>query len=525
MSTPLPILPGSEVPCAAEGLCPVLLSAWVRSVFMVTTVMTHLDSLEKNIDPKKVYFRQEALCQTLGGNSCPLVTVTAMPESDSAHHLEQFRQRPYQVITARVHPGESNASWVMKGTLEFLVSDDPVARLLRENFIFKIIPMLNPDGVINGKYVWHLAQPTPPPHIVSPCGSPSVHLQPTIYHAKGLLHYLSATGHRPVVFCDFHGHSQKKNVFLYGCSIKETLWQAESAVGTSTLLEDVSYRTLPKILDQLAPAFTMSSCSFVVEKSRASTARVVVWREMGVSRSYTMESSFCGCNQGPYQISGFVCKHDGRRMLTESRVGDSGRHPRKQRAKGQTSNDAADLRSSVENQLGHLSTLPRPEKSFVHTRDGWICGIPFATTKAKKTVGTVLLMSLKLRGQRQQHLPSENKQALIIDIKQKNLTRVIAYEDGICRNNQGLQFSTRELEEMGAMFCLGLLILELKSVSCSQQLRTRAAALLNAEEDALDHHLQRTLTPYLIIKIAFYLKVSKVVPDNNFVIQKHKHHK
>lgn len=29
--------------------------------------------------------------------------------------------------------------------------------------------------------------------------APSVHLQPTIYHAKGLLHYLSATGHRPVV--------------------------------------------------------------------------------------------------------------------------------------------------------------------------------------------------------------------------------------------------------------------------------------------------------------------------------------
>ncbi|XP_014644157.1 PREDICTED: cytosolic carboxypeptidase 4-like [Ceratotherium simum simum] len=132
--------------------------------------------------------------------------------------------------------------------------------------------------------------------------SPSAHLQPTIYHAKGLLYYLSSIGRSPVVFCDFHGHSQKKNVFLYGCSIKETLWQAESTVDTSNLSEDVSYRTLPRILDKLAPAFTMSSCSFVVEKSRASTARVVVWREMGVSRSYTMESSYCGCNQGAYQI-------------------------------------------------------------------------------------------------------------------------------------------------------------------------------------------------------------------------------
>lgn len=71
----------------------------------------------------------------------------------------------------------------------------------------------------------------------------------------------------------------------------------------------------------------------------------------------------------------------------------------------------------------------------------------------------------------------------IISTQQSQLTAPFAW--------QGLQFSTRELEEMGAMFCLGLLILELKSVSCSQQLRTRAAALLNAEEDALDHHLQR----------------------------------
>ncbi|XP_007944307.2 cytosolic carboxypeptidase 4 [Orycteropus afer afer] len=320
--------------------------------YTYTALMTHLDILEKSVNPKQVYFRREALCQTLGGNSCPLVTITAMPESNSTDHLEQFWQRPYQVITARVHPGESNSSWVMKGTLEFLVSSDPVARLLRENFIFKIIPMLNPDGVINGNHRCSLRAED----LNRQWLFPSAHLQPTIYHAKGLLYYLRSIGRSPMVFCDFHGHSQKKNVFLYGCSIKETLWQTEFSMSTSTVLEDVSYRTLPKILEKLAPAFTMGSCSFLVEKSRASTARVVVWREMGVARSYTLESSYCGCNQGPYQ---------------------------------------------------------------------------------------------------------------------------------------GLQFGTGELEEMGAMFCLGLLILELKSISCSHHLLARAATLLNAEDEILDYHLQR----------------------------------
>jgi murein tripeptide amidase MpaA len=40
----------------------------------------------------------------------------------------------------------------MKGIIDFLVSSAPEARVLRENFVFKIVPMLNPDGVINGNY-------------------------------------------------------------------------------------------------------------------------------------------------------------------------------------------------------------------------------------------------------------------------------------------------------------------------------------------------------------------------------------
>lgn len=55
-------------------------------------------------------------------------------------------------ISSRVHPGESNSSWMMKGVIDFLVSNAPEARALREKFVFKIVPMINVDGVINGNY-------------------------------------------------------------------------------------------------------------------------------------------------------------------------------------------------------------------------------------------------------------------------------------------------------------------------------------------------------------------------------------
>ena len=32
--------------------------------------------------------------------------------------LDQVTTRPYIFLSARVHPGESNASWLMKGTLQ-----------------------------------------------------------------------------------------------------------------------------------------------------------------------------------------------------------------------------------------------------------------------------------------------------------------------------------------------------------------------------------------------------------------------
>uniref|UniRef100_A0A6Q2XI37 Cytosolic carboxypeptidase 1 n=1 Tax=Esox lucius TaxID=8010 RepID=A0A6Q2XI37_ESOLU len=264
--------------------------------YTYSTLKMHLQKLEALRTPQ-VYLRQDILCETLGGNGCPLLTITAMPESTSNDQICQFRNRPLVFLSARVHPGETNASWVMKGTLEFLMGTSPLAQSLREAYIFKIVPMLNPDGVVNGNHRCSLSGED----LNRQWQSPSPELHPTIYHTKSLLQYLTAIQRAPLVFCDYHGHSRKKNVFMYGCSLKETVWQTNISATSCDLHEDLGYRTLPKILSQIAPAFSMASCSFVVERSKEATARVVVWREMGVQRSYTMESTLCGCDQGKYK--------------------------------------------------------------------------------------------------------------------------------------------------------------------------------------------------------------------------------
>ena len=55
--------------------------------------------------------------------------------------------KPYLTLTT-VRIRKNTFSFL--GVLDFLLSSKITARVLREIYIFKIIPMLNPDGVING---------------------------------------------------------------------------------------------------------------------------------------------------------------------------------------------------------------------------------------------------------------------------------------------------------------------------------------------------------------------------------------
>jgi cytosolic carboxypeptidase protein 2/3 len=80
-----------------------------------------------------------------------LIVTNFMSSQDS------IADRKCAIISGRVHPGESNASFIMEGFLEFILGNESCAKALRDHFVFKIVPMLNPDGVIVGNYRCSLA--------------------------------------------------------------------------------------------------------------------------------------------------------------------------------------------------------------------------------------------------------------------------------------------------------------------------------------------------------------------------------
>jgi len=115
----------------------------------------HLASMLRSLRKRRIV-QHALLCTTLDGQDCDLITITGDADelpgvvelSSSAPSF--LRRKKTVILSARVHPGETPASWMMRGILDFLVGDSHEARILRALFVFKIVPMLNPDGVLYG---------------------------------------------------------------------------------------------------------------------------------------------------------------------------------------------------------------------------------------------------------------------------------------------------------------------------------------------------------------------------------------
>jgi cytosolic carboxypeptidase protein 2/3 len=107
-----------------------------------------------------------------------------------------------------------------------LKGENETAQQLRNNFIFKIIPCLNPDGVICGNYRSSLAGVD----LNRQWQAPDPKFHPIIDATKKMLHQIRKIRYKfcylindllkreILVFCDLHCHSKKKNSFLYGCN-------------------------------------------------------------------------------------------------------------------------------------------------------------------------------------------------------------------------------------------------------------------------------------------------------------------
>ncbi|XP_072529757.1 cytosolic carboxypeptidase 2-like [Salminus brasiliensis] len=249
--------------------------------YTYTKLWSHLSEIECN--PRCSHFcKVRTLCHSLAGNLVPVVTITN-PNRD-----KEALSKPAVVLTARVHPGETNSSWVMKGILDFLLGESPDAALLRDLFVFKLVPMLNPDGVIVGNSRCSLTGRD----LNRNYRSVFKNSFPSVWATRQMVQRLCEE-RMVLMYCDLHGHSRKHNVFIYGCETPQK--------GLRLPLQ----RVFPLMLHKNCPdMFSFQGSKFRVQRSKVGTGRVVFWR-LGVLNSFTLETSCCGSSIGQRRATHF----------------------------------------------------------------------------------------------------------------------------------------------------------------------------------------------------------------------------
>ncbi|KAG5275527.1 hypothetical protein AALO_G00121320 [Alosa alosa] len=192
-------------------------------------------------------------------------------------HLSPDREKKVVFLTARVHPGESPASFICQGFIDFLVSEHPVAQILRDHVVFKVVPMLNPDGVYLGNYRCSLMGFDLNRHWQEP--SPWAH--PTLHAVKQLIVQMNQDPKVSLEFyIDVHAHSTMMNGFMYGNVFEEEERVQRQAV-------------FPRLLCHNAPDFSFSSTSFNKDVVKAGTGRRFLGGLLDdTSYCYTLEVSF-----------------------------------------------------------------------------------------------------------------------------------------------------------------------------------------------------------------------------------------
>jgi len=261
----------------------------------------------KTFDKTEIYVNRETVIQSLEKRNLDLLTITdlngiedsieeTLPDlfpKESNKRPHTFANKEIIFISSRVHPGETCASYVMKGFIDFLLSkNNAQAMKLREKYVFKILPMLNPDGVARG----HYRMDTRGVNLNRDYENPTKEHSPTIFAAKKLIDYYHSynikefiSKSRIFIYIDIHGHATEKGVFVYGNNSDDTNFKVETSL-------------FPKLMAINDPCFSYEKCkttSLTINDHINGTnldgcGRAYAHRITGLAQTYTLECSFNG---------------------------------------------------------------------------------------------------------------------------------------------------------------------------------------------------------------------------------------
>ena len=218
------------------------------------------------------------LNKTICGNPLDILYITNFNCS-----MNDLNNRESIIFTARVHPGETSGSYVIESVINNLLNNSTISNSLLDKYIFKIIPMLNPDGVIHGHYRNNILGKD----LNRMWKDPQENITPTIYYLKKLISI-----NKPYFFCDFHGHSNMPNCALYCCSPpkkkKNKFLNYLKVSGKSYHFHEE--KVFMKIFEEETKYYEKAGEKYSIKKTKLKSARGVLYNDFHIYFSYALET-------------------------------------------------------------------------------------------------------------------------------------------------------------------------------------------------------------------------------------------
>ena len=272
--------------------------------YFYSTLMKELNYYELN-EEKFPYFHRKTLATTLGGNDLDMFTINSMYDiynngvtsvilpknnnylsiknnyenTNKCNNSQLLDERKAVVLIGRQHPGETVGSYVIKGCIDFLMGDSEESKKLREIYLFKIVPMMNPDGVLVGNSRTSFAGCD----LNRRWGKPNEIIHPEIFQTKQMITKL-ATQRNIAFVIDCHGHFGTFNSLFY-CNYKD---------------DKRTCKLFPYICSRLSKIISFQQCTFSMPKYKLSTERISLFNELDDEDNdniVALETSFFGINR------------------------------------------------------------------------------------------------------------------------------------------------------------------------------------------------------------------------------------
>lgn len=284
----------------------------VYFAFGVPYTYENVLELLESIEPCKqdeVYYHSEVLTYSPDARPIHLLTLThcenarLLREDEIPGLFPQGQPRSFRgkrrivFLTARVHPGETPASQFLESLLRFLLSKDPRADALRRAFVFKIVPVVNVDGVVRG----HFRVDQFGVNLNRSYQNPNMAAEPAVYAVKRYAEYLSSVEQQLYFYMDVHAQSSKRSFWLFGNAL--------------ALQEQVENQLFAKLLNLNCAYFEYSDCDFSEKSmlardfkdshSKEGSARVALHKQTGTVYSYTLECPYY-CPQPLFKLTQLV---------------------------------------------------------------------------------------------------------------------------------------------------------------------------------------------------------------------------